>query len=161
MSDESFPTGEELEKKLHKGKLPQMVDWFDPLVLGMVAIRTLISTTIGQYADQRPMQQAMDGEKGEPLTRRHDYSKPANMPQFVLAPEGDPDNPRYRKDRQDRPRQLQLDETGAMWVDFIADLGDGFEATYAMAYLLAAHELTVCGTDKPLPAGQILIFGGA
>src|SRR5215510_7133337 len=160
MADEAFPTGKELEKKLHKGKLPQMVDWFDPLVLGMVAIRTLISTTIGKYADQRPMQQAMDGETGDLLTRRHDYSNPPDMQQFVFAPEGDESNPRHRKDRQDRPRQLRLDETGAMWVDFIADLGDGFEATYAMAYLLAAHELKVRGTDKPLPAGQILIFGG-
>jgi len=169
MADESFPTGEELEKKLHKGKLPQMVDWFDPLVLGMVAIRTLISTTIGQYADQRPMQQAMDSDKGGLLTKRHDYSKLGKVGHIVLAPEGDPDNPRC-DDRYNpkeeafqpdgTPRHLQLDETGAMWVDFIADLGDGFEATYAMAYLLAAHELTVCGTDKPLPAGQILIFGG-
>src|SRR5215470_5836336 len=169
MADEAFPTGEELEKKLHKGKLPQMVDWFDPLVLGMVAIRTLISTTIGQYADQRPMQQAMDSDKGGLLTKRHDYSKLGKIGHIVLAPEGDPDNPRcddrcnpkkevFQPDRT--PRHLQLDETGAMWVDFIADLGDGFEATYAMAYLLAAPELTVRGTDKPLPAGEILIFGG-
>src|SRR5262245_19418052 len=158
MADEAFPTGEELEKKLHKGKLPQMVDWFDPLVLSMVAMRSLISTTIGEYADQRPMQQAMDGDKGELLTRRHDYSKPGNMKHVVLAPEGDPSNPRYQKDKD--PRQLRLDETGAMWVDFIADLGDGFEDTYAMAYLLAARELKVRGEPKPLPAGQILIFGG-
>src|SRR5215813_15564715 len=37
MADEAFPTGKDLEKRLRKGKLPQMVDWFDPLVLGMVA----------------------------------------------------------------------------------------------------------------------------
>src|SRR5215831_20513753 len=111
MADEAFPTGEDLEKKLHKGKLPQMVDWFDPLVLGVVAIRSLVSTTIGEYADQRPMQQAMDGETGELLTRRHDYSsKPANIPHLVFAPEGDPTNPRYRPDRPNR--YLQLDETG-------------------------------------------------
>src|SRR5215467_10479950 len=159
MADEAFPTGEDLEKKLHKGKLPQMVDWFDPLVLGKVAIRSLVSTTIGEYADQRPMQQAIDGERGELLTRRHDYSrKPDNVPHLVFAPEGDSSNPRHRKDRPSR--YLQLDESGAMWVDFIADLGDGFEATYAMAYLLAAPKLKVHGTDEVLPAGQILIFGG-
>jgi hypothetical protein len=57
MADDAVPTGENLEtddreakdlaKRLRKGKLPQMVDWFDPLVLSMVGVRTLISTTIG------------------------------------------------------------------------------------------------------------------
>src|SRR5262245_35916471 len=134
MTDEAFPTGKELENKLYKGKLPQMVDWFDPLVLGMVAVRSLISTTIGAYADQRPMQQAMDDDRGPKLTRRHDYGTLDKTQRLVLAPEGDPDNPNcddrcnpakekvYQQDRI--PRHLQLDATGALWVDFIADLGD-------------------------------------
>jgi hypothetical protein len=166
-------SGEELNRELRKGKLPQMVDWFDPIVLGLVAVRTLISTTIGEYADQRPMQEVVDGDKGPLLTKRHDYSKLDIDGRFVIAPEGDPDNPRCDDrcnpakpvfDPERPPRRLRLDEHGAMWVDFIADLGDGFEATYAMAYLLAASKLEVRGTarrDKlELPAGQMLIFGG-
>src|SRR5262249_35622805 len=58
MADLLRPTGEDIIRQLEAGKLPQMVDWFDPFVLGMVAIRTLISSTIGEYADQRPMQEA-------------------------------------------------------------------------------------------------------
>ena len=57
---------DDVARRLHRGKLPQMVDWFDPLVLGLVGVRTLISTTIGEYADQRPMQQVMDGDEGDP-----------------------------------------------------------------------------------------------
>src|SRR6185295_341663 len=162
MAERIASEAKDLERRLHRGERPQMVDWFDPLVLGMVAVRTLISTTIGAYADQRPMQQVMDGDVGEALTRRHDYSVFWG-PNAVFAPESDPNNKgRYDKEKyQDSeiPRVLNLDN-GAMWVDFIADLGDGFEATYGMAYLLAAEKLQVRGTARKemlsLPAGQVL-----
>jgi len=183
MADDALPTGEnlamddreadDLARKLRKGKLPQMVDWFDPLVLGSVGIRTLISTTIGEYADQRPMQEAADGEPvGKRLVTRHDFSKTDG--DEVVPPDADPENlnfaTRREKGDQDAPpsetdlartnRRLKLD-SGAFWVDFIADLGDGFEATYAMAYLLAAERLQVGpGVLQELPAGQILIWGG-
>jgi len=169
-------SGQRIIEQLRAGKLPQMVDWFNPIVLSMVAVRTLISSTVGEYADQRPMQEAADGErKAAILARRHDYSQfDPDDPNKLLPPDADTKNPYYslneaygtdddmylyetRKDRR-----LVLDK-GALWVDFIADLGDGFEATYAMAYLLAAPELEVRGTGKTLeklPAGQILIFGG-
>src|SRR5215470_16758742 len=76
MSATSRPSGKQIIERLEARKLPQMVDWFDPLVLGMVAIRTLISSTIGEYADQRPMQEAADGQRDmSRLARRHDYSK--------------------------------------------------------------------------------------
>ena len=120
-------------------KLPWMVDWFDPVLLGLVGIRTLISTTIGQYADQRPVQAAMDREDDRTaLALRHDFSGA-------------------------RAKELVLDKDGALWVDFIADLGDGYEATYAMAYLMASSTLAVRGADTPdgkLDGGEILIFGG-
>ena len=86
---------------MEAGKLPQMVDWFDPLVLGQVAVRTLISSTIGEYADQRPMQEAADGQRDmKRLSRRHDYSKidTTETPHAVLPPDADPDNPYCVKD---------------------------------------------------------------
>jgi hypothetical protein len=165
MNTDDVVNGKALNRRLRGRKLPQMVDWFDPLVLGMVGIRTLISTTIGEYADQRPMQEVVDGDKGSLLTRRHDYSTLGRFGDSVLAPEGDPSNPRFREQTDldpTPPRQLKLDK-GAMWVDFVADLGDGFEATYAIASLLAAPRLKIRGlpeADAELPAGQILIFGG-
>ncbi|MEU8659385.1 metallophosphoesterase [Actinoplanes philippinensis] len=48
--------------------------------------------------------------------------------------------------------------TGELWLDYIADLGDGFDATYSMAYLLAQEELEVDG--ERLPRGRLLLMGG-
>lgn len=47
---------------------------------------------------------------------------------------------------------------GELWLDYVADLGDGFNSTYSMAYLLAQPELEVDG--RPLPRGQVLLMGG-
>ena len=49
-------------------------------------------------------------------------------------------------------------EDGELWLDYVADLGDGFDATYTVAYLLAQPRLTVDGHD--LPRGQVLVMGG-
>ena len=45
-----------------------------------------------------------------------------------------------------------------IWIDFIADLGDGFDSTYTMAYLLAKEKLQVAAME--LPRADILILGG-
>ncbi len=47
---------------------------------------------------------------------------------------------------------------GELWLDYVSDLGDGFNATYSVAYLLAQPELTV--DDHELPRGQVLVMGG-
>ncbi|UZN04653.1 hypothetical protein [Cellulomonas sp. S1-8] len=58
---------------------------------------------------------------------------------------------------------------GDLWIDFTADLGDGFDATATVAALLAAPTLTVAGPDGPdgspgiprtLPRGHVLVLGG-
>ena len=48
--------------------------------------------------------------------------------------------------------------TGDFWVDYVADLGDGFDATYSVAYLLSRPELEVGG--ERLPRGRLLLMGG-
>ena len=47
---------------------------------------------------------------------------------------------------------------GELWLDYVADLGDGFHATYSVAYLLAQPQLEVDG--RILPRGQVLLMGG-
>lgn len=44
------------------------------------------------------------------------------------------------------------------WLDYIADVGDGFDATYTMAHLLAKDHLEVDG--ESIPRGKILVMGG-
>lgn len=45
-----------------------------------------------------------------------------------------------------------------IWVDYISDLGEGFESTYTIAHLMAQPELEADG--KKLKRGDILIMGG-
>ena len=127
--------GLKIVKLLKAKKLPRMVDWFDPLLLAKVGVREIVSGTMGQYADQRLIQAATDRVTEEELEQRYDYRN------------------EYAKQAQD-----------GLWIDYISDLGDGFEATYAMAYLMAPETLDVKGIGKAnglrLPAGEILVMGG-
>jgi Calcineurin-like phosphoesterase len=141
---EDAALGKKIIDQLQRGELPQMVDWFDPGLLAKIGARSLISTTLGQYTDQRLMQAASDHVDINELAQRYNYSDDGGAK---------PDD------------AIQLDMDGAFWIDYIADLGDGFEPTYAMAYLLAPEVLEVAscvGGDPPLTlkAGELLIMGG-
>ncbi|MBW3652549.1 MAG: metallophosphoesterase [Actinobacteria bacterium] len=50
------------------------------------------------------------------------------------------------------------DATGDLWVDYLSDTGDGWEATYTMAWLLTRPALEAGG--ETLPRGRILLLGG-
>jgi hypothetical protein len=60
------------------------------------------------------------------------------------------------------PRRMVIDPDaeGGCWLDFVADLGDGFDATYSVATLLARQELELPGLPDPLPRGTGLVLGG-
>jgi hypothetical protein len=56
---------------------------------------------------------------------------------------------------------FDLSHTGPdMWLDFIADTGDGFDATYSIAWLAAQGQLAVEGCEEPLPRPGLLVLGG-
>lgn len=57
------------------------------------------------------------------------------------------------RDRKDDPE---------LWLDFVADVGDGFDATFSVASLLAADEVRVPAPDgtRELPRGRLLVMGG-
>lgn len=55
------------------------------------------------------------------------------------------------------PHHYDQDE---LWVDYLADTGDGFPTTYTMAWLQAQPELAVEGAPRPLPRGSLLVLGG-
>lgn len=125
-------------RQLRMGRLPKMVSWYDPRLLARVGVRTMVSSVFGQYADQRLMQAVTDPCTDKELCQRYDYSNPTA------------DNAQHR---------IAADESGAYWIDYIADVGDGFEPTYNSAYLLAQDSLDVRGPGK-LRHGEILIMGG-
>jgi hypothetical protein len=45
-----------------------------------------------------------------------------------------------------------------LWLDYVADTGDGFNATYAIAYSLGKESIKVGKLE--LPRGQVLVMGG-
>lgn len=113
--------------------LPRMVRWYSPSHLVSTGWRSVVSGIFGQYADQRIMQATIDGFTPEVMQRvvaRYDYSK---LPQL-----GDGDT---------------------VWVDYVADLGDGFDSTYAIASLISAPSLDIKGAGT-LAGGKLLIMGG-
>src|SRR5688572_7560138 len=55
------------------------------------------------------------------------------------------------------------EEGGDFWLDYVADLGDGWNSTYAVAYWLSQQTLSLRahdGRDASTRAGRVLLFGG-
>ena len=117
-------------------KKPTMTNWYDPRQLIDTAKRTVISTTVGQYADPRA------GMPNPKLYEFFDYSKhvlPSNYDFKIDASKGDREE---------------------IWIDDAADVGDGFNSTYAVAYHLSAPTLSLARVDESRPRGEILFLGG-
>jgi hypothetical protein len=115
------------------GALPRMVRWYSPGHLVSTGWRSIVSEIFGQYADQRIMQATIDGFGAEVMAKvvgRYNYSD-----------------------------ARELSDGHTMWVDYVADLGDGFDSTYAMASLISAPSLDIKGAGT-LPAAKLLIMGG-
>lgn len=51
-----------------------------------------------------------------------------------------------------------VSDKNELWIDYVSDLGDGFNATYTVAHLMAQSKITVKGND--LKRGEILVMGG-
>jgi len=89
-----------------------MYGWYDPSHILQTGIRVGIATIFGEFLDRRELFGNRDDVKPATLDPHHDYSKQA--------------------DGTDRP---------AIWLDYIADTGDGWDPTYAVARLLARTNL--------------------
>ncbi|CAL78449.1 conserved hypothetical protein; putative membrane protein [Bradyrhizobium sp. ORS 278] len=109
---------------------PRMTRWFNPLLLAKLLNNVVTSAQFGQYADRRLMVAALDTVSPEEHMRRA----------TAFA------------------RSLSPTTKGPVWIDFVADLGDGFDSTYAVACLLGRESLDV-GSGL-LPRGEMLIMGG-
>ncbi len=60
------------------------------------------------------------------------------------------------------PRRTIFDfsDREQIWIDYAADLGDGWDSTYTVAYYMTQAALPVAGAAEPLPRGDLMIFGG-
>lgn len=111
-------------------KHPDMVHWFNPVLLAKLLNNVITSAMFGQYADRRLVVAALDKVDDAEHVRRATALH----------------------------EKLQPKQGAPVWFDFVADLGDGFDSTYAVATLLGQDTVSVDG--KELPRGQLLVMGG-
>ncbi len=120
-------------------KYPNMTSWFRPDVLAKLLWRVIVSDLFG--AIRRPPPDRRCVWTRSPI--RNSSIAPSNLRPARATTEVWTFTP---------------DSDGAIWIDFVADLGDGFDATYAIASLLAQDTLTIGG--HVTRRGQILVMGG-
>ena len=53
---------------------------------------------------------------------------------------------------------FDFSEKDELWIDYISDLGDGFNSTYTIAHFMAMNVINI--QDKSLQRGDLLIMGG-
>jgi Calcineurin-like phosphoesterase len=120
-----------------------MVDWMDPRQLARTGLRAVLSATFGSYADKREVQAALFHGRFNAKTKSVGDREDGILEEITPIPEPDGD---------------YADSRGAFWIDFVADLGDGFDATYTIARLLAEPALNING--QQLSRGNVLVLGG-
>jgi hypothetical protein len=129
---------------------PPMVAWLHPLELLRTAYHAWLSRVATSYLDRREMLAALDRdpESGEPA-----FFAPAAPVSPGLPGVQIPDALRY-----DPFFASAHPGVDGAWVDFVADLGDSWEATHAVATLLARSELVIGGHE--LPHADLVVLGG-
>jgi hypothetical protein len=101
-----------------------MVGWYDPGQLIRTGIEVAISTLFGRHSDYRLT---------EALTTGGDRP-PSDKPYFDHTFHYKVDGEHYVPD----PAR-QCDE---LWIDYVGDVGDGWDSTYSVAHYLSRPELT-------------------
>jgi hypothetical protein len=125
--------------------------WLEPKLLMLIAVQVALSTKFAEFFDRR------DAQTGVSVTRIADATQDGD------PAGGDPAG----GDRWSVAESRQgYDFTGAeeLWLDYVADSGDGFDATTTIAALVARDTLTLPGPgpagEHSTRAGAVLVLGG-
>ncbi len=128
-----------------------MVGWYDPGQLARTAVDVVVSTLFGRHADYRLMEALVSASD----TGAYDHSLYWKNSSLDLE---DPDlSERDVPDPTSKPHE-------DIWLDYVGDVGDGWNSTYGVAYQLSQPYLDIknpfdggtCRTKR----GDILVFGG-
>jgi hypothetical protein len=131
------------------GFTPQTaVRWLSPMSLARTALKVAAATVFADFGDKRELE---GNFPADPL-RLDKLPVPGQPAQPAVTSRGLPAPADLQEERPSAPT------TTEMWLDFAADLGDGFDATYTVASLLAQDSLRVDGRE--LPRGNVLVLGG-
>lgn len=108
----------------------RMITWYDPGQLFRTGLRIAQASLFAENADGRTLEPLLEKQW------RDDGAPSARAGARAHVYEGD-----------------------GIVIDYVADAGDGFDATYAVAWLATEPGLKVRGGEIPGP-GRILLFGG-
>ena len=127
-----------MEKERKIAGYEQMTGWYDLGQLFDTGMQTLISTIIGKHSDRRIIE-ALSSQRRE----LYDYT-------FHY---------------QDTEASCEIDHTRPrkeIWIDYIADTGDGWNSTYAVAYYSSQPVLPFKSDHEihETQRGNVLVFGG-
>lgn len=134
------------QSQLPDPKQLPMVGWYDPRQLAKTGVEVAISTIFGRHSDQRLVEAMASGHETEPDYYDYTYS--------------------YNDDGKGPLKTDPGPPRDSIWVDYVGDVGDGWNSTYAVAYYLTQggsfkysdgkNEFDTTITQR----GDILIFGG-
>jgi len=115
-----------------------MVSWLEPRFLLAAGLEVFASGVFSRFFDKRELESGRAGY-GEDLIPGE--GEPPALP-FSDAS--------YR------------DEDGALWVDYASDVGEGFDPTYMIAWLLGKETLALDSETAQVPTrrGRVLVLGG-
>lgn len=122
-----------------------MVGWYDPRQLVRTGLQVAISTIFGRHSDRRLVEALASGRP-----EIYDYTV------------------HYKDDGRDVCEMDLNHKRDEIWIDYVADLGEGWNSTYAVAYHLAedSREFEYTDTESGekrraiVERGDILLFGG-
>lgn len=115
-----------------------MVGWYDPRQLARTAVDVAVSTIFGKHADYRITESLVQPSQDENVWEDEE-------PGDVTS---DPDGVHDYSSRE------------LIWIDYVADTGDGWNSTYSVAYQVGQPQLSLPGVDEQMPRGEVLVFGG-
>jgi hypothetical protein len=120
-----------------KPSMCPMVGWYDPRQLARTGVDVAVSTIFGRHADFRITEALVTPSQDDNIFDDDSTDSPAN------------DDGIYDYSQRDQ-----------IWIDYVADTGDGWHSTYTVAHHVGQPQLNVAGIGEPVPRGDVLVFGG-
>lgn len=117
-----------------------MVGWFDPRQLMSTGIEVAVSTVVGRHSDHRLMEAVITPKHEPPYDYTTYHQEPAQYEELIS---------------NGIPRE-------EIWLDYLADTGDGWDSTFAVAAAMARPKIMADarGGKVETKRGDVLIMGG-
>lgn len=123
----------------------KMFGWYDPPALLRTGVDVAFSTIFGRHSDARLIEAVT-----MPAAPGVNTSAPFN---YTVE---------YTNGPGDTPREVPNQPREEIWIDYVADVGDGWDSTYAVAYYISQNLTFKDSTGKTheTERGAVMVMGG-